>query len=498
VAKAVAGTEEERKEREKILKEINKQRQVIADIQKRQAQIAKGVADEAAATNEERIQLELDFRKRLEDIQAKSEVARLILVRDRELAEIESQQRLLNKNSQAFKDAEELKASIVQETQKKIDKIQFATGDKFVQALQLISKNREDALNQQAQLAGEEAQLEVDKTLSLEKQLQFRLAAAQNNSKALLADLQDRLDRTLDLQDLEKEREELLAKTSKAVRAGATEEQKVQFAERLKLIEESISKRQELEFKYNQAKIDGEREIFQTLTDLDTFYREEQLIKLEASLNNDILLFEERREALKERQKLLLQDERLSEAERVAIKKNTQRAIQEINEAELQSYVTLANEVGGLLTNLAGLAAEGSSQQKTLAIAGATISTLASSVSAYAGMVKAIPGPIGIVAGVAAAASALLNGFATVKRIQAVKVPGASGGGGGNTSATAPAAPSFNLVGADTTIGLTDVLANNQIQGQAGGPIRAYVVSTEISSQQALDRDIESTSTVID
>ena len=57
---------------------------------------------------------------------------------------------------------------------------------------------------------------------------------------------------------------------------------------------------------------------------------------------------------------------------------------------------------------------------------------------------------------------------------------GSSGGGGG-----APAAPSFNVVGASATNQLAQTIGNQQQQ-----PIKAYVVSNDVTTAQSLDRNI--------
>ncbi len=69
--------------------------------------------------------------------------------------------------------------------------------------------------------------------------------------------------------------------------------------------------------------------------------------------------------------------------------------------------------------------------------------------------------------------------------------PTLSGGGGGGQG-SGPAAPTFNTVGQSpaSANNIADN-ANSQIESNNNNPVRAYVVSTDISSQQALDRDIE-------
>ena len=60
-----------------------------------------------------------------------------------------------------------------------------------------------------------------------------------------------------------------------------------------------------------------------------------------------------------------------------------------------------------------------------------------------------------------------------------------SGGGGGSAQQSAPAAPSFNVVGASDTNQLAQAIGQKEET-----PVKAYVVSNEVSNAQALDRNI--------
>jgi hypothetical protein len=120
---------------------------------------------------------------------------------------------------------------------------------------------------------------------------------------------------------------------------------------------------------------------------------------------------------------------------------------------------------------------------KAAAIAEATIQTFLSAQKAYSSTIGIpVVGPVlaPINAGLAIAA-----GIKNIKAITAVKVPnGGGGGGGGNLSnsfgGSAAQAPNFNVVG---NSGMNQLA---QIQQQ---PIQAYVVSGEVTSAQALDRN---------
>ena len=80
--------------------------------------------------------------------------------------------------------------------------------------------------------------------------------------------------------------------------------------------------------------------------------------------------------------------------------------------------------------------------------------------------------------------------MANVKKIASVKIPNTSSGGSSATGSTptAPAVPSlppaFNIVGSSETNQLADAIG-----GQSQQPIQAFVVASEVTSAQALERN---------
>ena len=159
--------------------------------------------------------------------------------------------------------------------------------------------------------------------------------------------------------------------------------------------------------------------------------------------------------------------------------------------AEKEKAARLAT-IDAVQTGL-GLAAEALGEStaagKVAAVASATISTYQSAVDSYKGMVSAIPGPVGIAAGVAAAASSVAMGIANVKKILAVKIP--KGGAGGSVptgvGAQATVAPNVSFVASSEN----QIAGSVQRQQQDNGPIRAYVVGREMTSQQEYDRNVD-------
>lgn len=124
--------------------------------------------------------------------------------------------------------------------------------------------------------------------------------------------------------------------------------------------------------------------------------------------------------------------------------------------------------------------------QKAVNIATATIDTYKAAVSAYASGSKFSP-----IFGAVAAAAAVTAGLLNVKKIASTQFEGggATGGGGGGATPQAPQvqAANFNVVGAGGA---------NQLAQLSSNPIKAYVVSGDVTSAQSLDRNIVSNATL--
>jgi len=168
-------------------------------------------------------------------------------------------------------------------------------------------------------------------------------------------------------------------------------------------------------------------------------------------------------------------------------------ARKKITEEEYKAKIAQAQEAASVLGQLSDLAGRDTVAGKALGIASATINT-------YVGVTEALkqkstlPSPFDVVAKVANVATVLATGFKAVKAITSVKVP--YGGGGGVApspislgGASAPASPSFNVVGTS---------GQNQIAQTLGSqaPVKAYVVSNDVTTAQSLDRNIVKTATL--
>jgi hypothetical protein len=172
------------------------------------------------------------------------------------------------------------------------------------------------------------------------------------------------------------------------------------------------------------------------------------------------------------------------------------RKIAELDDMSAAAKIDIAKST---LDSLANIFGKESKAGKAAAIASTTITTLQSSISAFNSL-AGIP-VVGPVLGGIAAASAIATGFRTIKEIKGTKLPtinGVGGGdvGGGSTPSVpnfqAPSIPAdFNVVGTTGTNQLADAIG-----GQTQAPVKAYVVSGDVTTSQSLDRNIVESATL--
>ena len=144
--------------------------------------------------------------------------------------------------------------------------------------------------------------------------------------------------------------------------------------------------------------------------------------------------------------------------------------------------------IGQTFGAIAGILGENSKAGKAAAIAQATINT-------YQGITEVLsnkttlPEPFGTIQKIASAGTILASGLKAVRSISSQKLPSIAGGrgGGGVSAAAAPtlAAPSFNIVGQGGTNQLAESIGSQEKQ-----PVKAYVVSSDVTSAQSMERNI--------
>ena len=156
-----------------------------------------------------------------------------------------------------------------------------------------------------------------------------------------------------------------------------------------------------------------------------------------------------------------------------------------IADAEANAKIQSLTLVSSALNVASKIAGENSKAGKALAVSGALVSTYLSAQKAYESQFMPLATVDSPVRATLAAAVAVASGLANVKAILSTNPSGQSSMGGGGANVTAP---SFNVVGASATNQLAQTVA-----GQINEPLRAYVVGSDISDQQELDRSIINT-----
>jgi hypothetical protein len=173
------------------------------------------------------------------------------------------------------------------------------------------------------------------------------------------------------------------------------------------------------------------------------------------------------------------------------VKDKTAEQEKQLDRQVLNAKLNMAKQGFDLLADIAG---KDSKTGKAMAIASATISGTLGVMNAFATANKspitvAFPAYPYLQAGLAGAAA--LKNIASIKSVDPSgrgntgTVPSPSGGGGGSAPTTESLPPAFNIVGASGTNQLADAIG-----GQTQQPTKAYVVASDVSTAQEMDRNI--------
>ena len=237
--------------------------------------------------------------------------------------------------------------------------------------------------------------------------------------------------------------------------------------------------------RFNAEQIEDELLRLQALKEVDKLEAEQETKRLQAIVDNanagtqakidaEIAL----NEFLKQSgQQEVTRAKEISTA-KIDIAKNEEDA----KRASLEGYASALGSISGLL-------GEETQAGKAVAIASSLINTYASITGSLSAFSKVpVPGYA-----IAQAIATGVAGFAAVKKIASVQVPNASGGGSTQTGSmpTAPSPPSFNVVGSSGTNQLASAIG-----GQTQQPLKAFVVSNDVTTSQELERNIISNASI--
>ena len=259
--------------------------------------------------------------------------------------------------------------------------------------------------------------------------------------------------------------------------------------------------------------------------DVRTAELDDELLSLDSELANLATTYDRRLEIVNEKEQLLLEQEGLTEAQRTEIVRAAAQEREAIRQEELQAQADIQNasldllgQFGSFLQQIAGenkkLAIAGVIAEQAAAIGKIVVNTSIANAKAVAASpltfgqpwvaINTISAGIGIASAIAAA----------VKAVREIKASD-KGAPAGKTAVPRPAAPASaassipQIASTDgeantgaqiaETIAATQQASTERVAGtmekQSDKPLKAYVVSGDVSSQQALDRRVTQSAT---
>lgn len=342
----------------------------------------------------------------------------------------------------------------------------------------------------------QEEKLEQDKEAAekAKKQREDDLKKLLDLEKKYLQRQQD-LDDTTSLQKAQRQRERAQAELDAL---KLSNEEKIKAQEALnnyfdQLEEEAAAK--------DQEKIDKQNE----KDAADKLKKQEERLKeLELDKEFEALQFEERRAILDERRRLINEDELLSEEQKLAALANIQKAEEKLDQDKVAGKMAALDAV----RNLAGaetrvgqalLLAKQILQMKEMMMDLKNITFKGKKALAEtavdAGQNVSKSAKIGFPQNIITIAAAIGQGISIMNTVK--KAVSRTGAGASAPPPPTPppvqeataqaenAGPAFNVIGASGTNQIADALA-----GQQQAPIQTFVVASEVTSEQALERNI--------
>lgn len=240
--------------------------------------------------------------------------------------------------------------------------------------------------------------------------------------------------------------------------------------------------------RFNAEQIEDELARLEALKEVDILEAEQESIRLQAIVDNANAGTQAKIDAQialdqfteQSRQTNLNRDKQISDAKT------------KISDAEAQAKKDNLDKTAAVLENFSNIAGKETAAGKAFAVAAATINT-------YRGVSDALAAttvtPFETALKFANAAAIGISGIANVKKILSVKTPPVSGGSASPSGSPTPAPlsvpPAFNIVGASGTNQLATAIGEQSQQ-----PVQAFVVSSEVTTAQELDRNIIDEATI--
>ena len=472
-----------------------------ADAAERAAETQKKLNEARKEMNAEALTVEQAALKRSIDLLTSE--AKLRGASQKEIFELEQQGRRLNLRAQE-RYYNELSSKDSDEGRKTLENI------KNLQTDIKVADNNFRASQLEAQKQSGQKRIDVNKQLQ-----QKELEDIRKNAKDAFVGLMSDKDKEVFLVEEKFAQQIALAnKYGEDTKLLAQLQQKELSAITEKYNQIELDKKKEQDIKDKEAllkKQEDERGILLLglQTRLEELDRKNQLSDLD--FQQDLERLAEQRSILAEQEAIDLQNTELTEFQKTEIRKKYADARKGITDAEIETekaammakqeinlaYLGLFEQFGTLLGQIAGknkaLAISGIIIQQASAIGQIIANTAIANAKAAAALPLTLGQPFVTINTISAGLSIASTIAAAAKSIQQINSqPGGSGGGGsaggGGAQISAPrvagiAAPQINTGG-----GMNPTQQIGETLGAAQKPVRAYVVSGDVSSQQALDR----------
>jgi hypothetical protein len=163
------------------------------------------------------------------------------------------------------------------------------------------------------------------------------------------------------------------------------------------------------------------------------------------------------------------------EKEKTKIVEEEEEKQDAIRKAKLKSYAGIAGGIGDILQSMSDMMAEGTEEQKGLAIAATTIQMLVGIATALSGAFTTKSGPWDIALAAVQAASIAASGIASIAKINQVK----SNGSGASASVPTVSMPAVVAAAPDFTQTIDGAITKTAIEDQ-----RVYVTEHDITETQ--------------
>lgn len=287
---------------------------------------------------------------------------------------------------------------------------------------------------------------------------------------------------------------EKLAK-AEADQKAKTEAEKIELARKRHLdelakIEMNTKEKREAEARINAIYDDKQKDLRKKKELEQDTERANQLIKRSeeqiAELEKENGDFQARLDRLDVQRTLLLMDTNLTEEQRNQILEKNAAARVRVEEAQADARLAIMSKVANYMSGFAELAGKNTQEGKAIAVATALINTYAGMSEVWSKKGSSPFVSASIAEKIAASATVLATGMKTIKSIKSVKVPHGNGAGGGSASPSIQA-PAFNVIGRtsnDAQLVAGAIGESNQT------PVQAYVVESQMTSQQQMSRNV--------